>query len=133
MILELNGIDVDCVIGERADERDRLQRLRVDVRLDIREEAAESDDISETVDYAALTEAIRIALVEARCRMIERAARVACETCLADHAVRSATARVTKSGAVPHLASASAVFSAGRPGEDGNVSRPEPGKVGRDA
>ena len=27
MILELHGIDVDCVIGERQDERNRTQRL----------------------------------------------------------------------------------------------------------
>ena len=93
MILELNGIDVDCIIGERADERNRLQNLRVDVRLDICENAAESDELSETVDYAALTESIRFALVDAKCKMIERAARVSCEVCLANPAVRSATVR----------------------------------------
>ena len=49
MILELNGIDVDCIIGERADERNRLQNLRVDVRLDICGDAAESDELSGTV------------------------------------------------------------------------------------
>ena len=35
MILELNGIDVECIIGERAEERTRTQRLLVDVRLEI--------------------------------------------------------------------------------------------------
>ena len=35
MRLELNGIDVDCIIGERSDERTRTQRLRVDVALTI--------------------------------------------------------------------------------------------------
>lgn len=133
MILELNGIDVDCIIGERADERNRLQNLRVDVRLDICENAAESDELSETVDYAALTESIRFALVDAKCKMIERAARVSCEVCLANPAVRSATVRVTKFGAIPHLISASAVFSAGRSGENGNVSQSGLGKVGWNA
>ena len=33
MLLRLNGIDVDCVIGERPDERTRLQTLRIDVEL----------------------------------------------------------------------------------------------------
>jgi len=133
MILELNGIDVDCIIGERADERNRLQNLRVEARLDVRENAAESDELSETVDYAALTESIRSALVEARCKMIERAARVVCDVCLANPVVRSATVRVTKCGAIPHLMSASAVFSAGRSGENGNAGRSASGKVGRDA
>ncbi len=133
MILELNGIDVDCIIGERADERNRLQNLRVEVRLDICEKAAESDDLSETVDYAALTESIRFALVEAKCKMIERAARVVWTVCLANPIVKSATVRVTKFGAIPHLISASAVFSAGRSGENGNVSQSELGKVGQNA
>ena len=109
MQLELNGIDVDCVIGERPDERTRLQRLRVDVALEIPDAAAETDDLADTVDYAALAESIRAALVAAKCRMIERAAKVAWEVCRADRRVRSATVRVTKFGAVPHLESASAV------------------------
>ena len=110
MQLELNGIDVDCVIGERPDERTRLQRLRVDVALEIPDAAAETDDLADTVDYAALAESIRRALIAAKCRMIERAAKVAWEVCRADSLVRSATVRVTKFGAVPHLESASAVY-----------------------
>ena len=94
MTLRLNGIDVDCVIGERPDERTRLQTLRVDVELEISDVAAETDSLVDTVDYAALTERIRAALASAKCRMIERAAKVS----------------VTKSGAVPHLESAQAVL-----------------------
>ena len=35
MTLRLNGIEVLCVIGERPDERTRLQKLRVDVALEV--------------------------------------------------------------------------------------------------
>ena len=66
MTLRLNGIDVDCVIGERPDERTRLQTLRVDIELEIPDDAAETDSLSDTVDYAALTERIRTALASAR-------------------------------------------------------------------
>ena len=111
MKLELNGIDVDCVIGEREDERNRLQRLRVDVVLEIPDDAAETDALEDTVDYAELTETIRAELVAAKCRMIERAARLVAEVCKRDPRVRSVEARVTKSGAIAHLASASAVFA----------------------
>ena len=76
MRLRLDGIEVDCVIGERPDERDRLQRLKVDVDMEIPSTAAETDSLADTVDYAALAEKIRAALVEAKCRMIERAAKV---------------------------------------------------------
>ena len=114
MKLELNGIDVDCIIGERPDERTRTQRLRVDVVLTIGGTAAETDDLADTVDYAALTEGIRTALVEAKCRMIERAAKVVCDLCLEDAKVSAAKVRVTKCGAIRHLESASAVIEATR-------------------
>jgi len=110
MTLRLNGIDVDCVIGERPDERTRLQTLRVDVELEIPDDAAETDSLSDTVDYAALTDRIRAALASAKCRMIERAAKIAKEVCLSDGKVRTAKVSVAKSGAVPHLESAQAIL-----------------------
>ena len=112
MKLELNGIDVDCIIGERPDERTRPQRLRVDVVLTIGDRASETDELADTVDYAALTEEIRAALVAAKCRMIERAAKVVCDLCLAAAKVSAAKVRVVKSGAIPHLESAAAVVEA---------------------
>ena len=112
MKLELNVIDVECIIGERPDERTRPQRLRVDVVLTIGDSASETDELSDTVDYAALTERIRAALVEAKCRMIERAAKVVLDLCLADEKVSAANVRVVKFGASPHLESAAAVIEA---------------------
>ena len=72
MILGLNGIEVDCIIGDRQDERERVQRLVVDVELEVGDVAATSDELADTVDYAVLTERIREALVAAKCRMIRR-------------------------------------------------------------
>ena len=114
MILKLNNIDVACVIGERADERTRTQRLRLDVELTLDDTAAETDRLCDTVDYAALTEKIRAALVAAKCQMIERAAKIVAETCLADAKVSHVKATVTKSGAITHLESASAVIEENR-------------------
>ena len=106
MKLRLNGIEVDCVIGERPDERDRLQRLLVDVELEIPSAVAETDSLADTVDYAALADRIRAALVDAKCRMIERAAKVVYDSLPS----RDAHVVVTKSGAVAGLASASVVY-----------------------
>ena len=114
MKLELNGIDVECIIGERPDERTRPQRLRVDVVLMVDDKVAETDELADTVDYAALTERIRAALVEAKCRMIERAARVVADLCLKDAKVSAAKVRVVKGGAIPHLESAAAVIEAAK-------------------
>ena len=112
MILGLSGIDVDCIIGDRADERERAQRLTVDLRIEIDDCAADSDELRDTVDYAELTARVRTALVAAKRRMIERAAKVVCDICLADAKVRAATVCITKSGSVAHLAAASATYSA---------------------
>lgn len=106
MKLKLNGIEVDCVIGERPDERERIQRIYVDVELDLPSTAAETDDLADTVDYAALANLIREALVAARCRMIERAAKIAYDVL----PVRTAKVVVTKCGAVPGMASASVAY-----------------------
>ncbi len=110
MLLELNGLEVDCIIGELPEERVRNQRLVLDVQLDVCDDSAFSDELADTVDYAALADSIRSALIAAECRMIERAAKVVHDICIADSKVRSAKVRVTKSGAIKHLASASATY-----------------------
>lgn len=112
MELQVKGIEVDCVIGERPDERSRLQRLSVDVRLTIRDTAAATDRLGDTVDYVALAERIRGRLAEAKCRMIERAAAIAAAEAKAFPGVESAEAAVTKSGSVPGIGAATAVFKA---------------------
>lgn len=114
MILRLNGIDVDCIIGDLPDERVRPQKLLVDVELRVPDAAALSDSLEDTVDYAALTARIRGSLVEARCRMIERAAKIVYDVCAQTPGVGSAIVRVRKAGSVAHLESAEAEL---RPGE----------------
>ena len=110
MRLELNGLEVMCIIGDRGDERERPQRLMVDVRLEVDETSAGTDRLSDTVDYAELSGDISSALVSARCRMIERAAKIVHETCMKRAHVKSAVVKVTKSGAMARLSSASAIF-----------------------
>ena len=88
--------------------------MRVDVVLTIVDAVTETDELSDTVDYAALTERIRAALVAAKCKMIERAAKVVVDLCLADTKVSAAKARVVKSGAIEHLESAAAVIEAAK-------------------
>jgi dihydroneopterin aldolase len=114
MKLFLDGIAVDCIIGDLPDERNRLQRLRVDIELAVSDAVASSDNLADTADYVALAEKVRAALVAAKCRLIERAAKVAAEACLSDARVGSATATVVKAGAVVGMESASAAWTAKR-------------------
>ena len=117
MKLRLNGLAIDCIIGERPDERVREQELRVDVELEISDRAAETDELGDTVDYAALADRIRAALVAAKCQMIERAAKVVHDVCRTEAKVLSAAVTVTKAGAVPGLSSASAAYTEERKGK----------------
>ena len=60
MELLLNDLAVDCIIGERADERNRAQRLRVDVALKVEGKVIYNYDRGE--DVPPQNEAAEIAL-----------------------------------------------------------------------
>jgi len=108
--LELCGLEVCCVIGDRADERAREQVLVLDVSLTLDFAAvAASDALEDTVDYVALAEGIRAALRSGRFRMIESAAACAAQVCMNTPGVSGASVRVEKAGSVPGLRAAAAV------------------------
>ncbi len=105
--LKINGIEVECVLGDLPEERMREQRILVDVSLEMDlSEAGESDSIGDTVDYAILVGNIREALEDARCRLLERAASLVADVCLQDPRVERAAVTVRKFGSVPGVASA---------------------------
>lgn len=113
--LELCGLEVACIIGDRLDEREREQTVRVDLALwlDLADAAA-NDDLARTVDYAHLAEAVRAALRQTRCRMIERAADCVARICLSDPRVRAVRVRVEKPSAIPGLRAAAVVLERSR-------------------
>ena len=105
--LKLNGIEVECIIGDQPEERENEQRLLVDVALDIDlEDAAESDRLDDTVDYALRVVNVREALEDAQRRRLERAAGVVADVCLSDPRVERVTVGVRKFGSVSGLGSA---------------------------
>ncbi len=111
MKLSVNGIEVDCIIGELPHEREIMQKLIVDVVMEVADLPARTDCIDDAVDYAAVASDVRETLVAARCHLIERAARLAAERVRGRNLVQAVTVRVTKSGAVPGIASATAEYS----------------------
>ena len=105
--LKINGIEVECVLGDLPEERTREQKIQVDVSLELDlEAAAASDSIEDTVDYALLVGNIREALEDAKCRLLERAAGVVADVCLSDPRVERVTVGVRKFGSVSGLGSA---------------------------
>ena len=107
-VLELNALEVSCIIGDLPWEREAEQLLKVDIALGISGAAFVSDELSDTVDYARLAGIVRERLKAAKCRMIERAARVVADACFEEAGVSFARVKVTKAGAIEHLKSASA-------------------------
>lgn len=114
MTLRLNDIVVDCIIGDLPSERRVAQRLAVDVELALNDLAAETDSLSDTVDYSVLVGKVRSALKAAKCRMIERAAKVVATVCMAEPKVLSVRAAVRKSGSVAGLGSAEVIYEESR-------------------
>ena len=106
-VLKLNGIEVECILGDLPEEREREQTVHVDVALELDLEAAgASDRLEDTVDYALLVGNIREALEDAECRLLERAAEIVADVCLSDPRVEKASVAVRKFGSVPGLGSA---------------------------
>ncbi len=114
MILEANDIEFEAILGDLPRERSEKQRLRVDLRLETADAAAQSDNLADTVDYAAVVEAVRQSIESGRFRLVEAAARAAAECAAAFDGVMAATAKVTKFASVPFLGSASAEYSVSR-------------------
>ena len=113
--LELCGLEVACVIGDRPEERLREQRLTVDVSLALDlASVAKSDALSDTVDYVSLASAIRDVLQTARCRMIECAAERVAQACLADARVTAVRVRIAKPGVIPGLRAAAVEITRNR-------------------
>ncbi|MFO7936108.1 MAG: dihydroneopterin aldolase [Kiritimatiellia bacterium] len=109
--LELGGLKVSCIIGDLPDERIKEQTLRIDAVLFLSlRQAAQSDDLRDTVDYAELCNDIRSVLKRAQCRMLERAADCVASVCLSDVRVRKVRVRVEKRNSVEGLDAAAVVI-----------------------
>jgi dihydroneopterin aldolase len=105
--LELCGLEVRCIIGDRPEERVCEQTLSLDVILSMDlSKVVASDALRDTVDYVALGEEIRAALRDAQFKMIEAAAECAARTCLRHAQVQAVSVRVEKAGAVAGLRAA---------------------------
>ena len=111
-VLELRGLEVECILGDLPAERVSPGVFRVDIDLELDGRASSTDSLECAADYVAICNAVRERLAAAKCRLLERAARIAAETCLAFPGVASAAARVEKRGSVPGLDAAAARFFA---------------------
>lgn len=99
----LEGLRLECILGDLPHERTFPQELFLDLELECAPlPATQTDQLSDTVDYVAVAGRVRTALVAARCRMIERAAQLAAETAFAcDGRIRAVRVTLRKPHALP--------------------------------
>ncbi len=103
MKLELKGIEVKCIIGDRPQERKIPQKLIVDVVLEGEFKAQKTDKIEDTVDYVKVVERVRKTLIESKCKMIERSAALIKGELKKLKGVKRVEVAVIKAGAIAHL------------------------------
>lgn len=95
------------MIGDRPEERLFEQALVLDIVLTVDLSAVlASDALADTVDYVAVADEVRAALIEGQFRMIESAAECAAQVCLRHARISGVCVRVEKAGVVPGLRAA---------------------------
>ena len=100
--VSLLGMILRTTIGFNPEERTAPRELEADVSLAVDLRAAgRSDDLADTVDYAALAERLRAVAAAARFRLLEALAEALAAEALADPRVAAAEVSLRKPGAVP--------------------------------
>lgn len=102
--LFVHDLVLACRIGVHAHERDRPQRVRLNLDLAVAETDQPPRRLADVVDYAALVERVRGALSEGHVELVETVAERVAALCLEDPRVRSARVRVEKLEAVADAA-----------------------------
>lgn len=110
MTLGLENLRVKCILGDMPEERVTPREIELDIELEGEFDAIKSDELSDTVDYAALARKIEQTLVAAKAKMIEHAAFLVKELCLKEPFVTAAKVTIRKRGTLPNLAAASFVL-----------------------
>lgn len=94
VVVGLRELGIHGVLPE---EQERPQPFEVDVELEVDVTAAgASDELTDTVDYAAVCEAVSRVVSSERYRLLERLATRIAEVCCADPRVTAATVTVRK-------------------------------------
>ncbi|MBR0198267.1 MAG: dihydroneopterin aldolase [Kiritimatiellae bacterium] len=107
--LDISGIEVICILGDRPEERIAERKIIVNAHLEIVSNSAISDKLEDTVDYVELAEKIRARLIDEKANMIEHAAFLAAKEALKFSAVKAAAIEIVKEGAVAGIAKASCI------------------------
>ena len=102
--IRLRGLEVQALVGVYPRERDAPQRLRFDIDLHVDfAAAAASDSVADTVDYAAVAEAVRDFVAAQQVQLLESIAESVCAMLLSRFTVREVRLRIDKPDAARAL------------------------------
>ena len=94
----VRGLEVAAGIGVHDHELGRLQRLVIDVSLELTPAAVER--LADTINYETVAEAARAIVAEGHVGLVETFAERLALACLKDARVRRCTVRIEKPGAL---------------------------------
>ncbi len=98
----IEGLEVETVVGVYDWEREVSQRLSIDLELAWDNRVpGQSDDVSDALDYAAVSERVTRVLVESRPFLLEAAAESLAQMLQKEFGVRWLRLVIRKPGAVP--------------------------------
>jgi dihydroneopterin aldolase len=97
----VRGLEVEAGIGVYDHEQGRLQRLVIDVTLEL--EPRPIERLSDTINYETVANAARAIAAEGHVGLVETFADRLARACLEDRQVRRAMVRIEKPGALPDV------------------------------
>ena len=104
--IQIERLELDCVIGVNRWERVTRQRITIDISLDVDLTAAgKSDALADTVDYRQIAKAVSAEVESSSYGLVEALAARVVEVCLSDPRVEHAEITLRKPGAVRNTSS----------------------------
>jgi dihydroneopterin aldolase len=100
----IDQLEFDAIIGIYPHERERVQPLRVDLRLGVApiHAAVESDDISTTVDYQLVSETVMALAQSGQFNLVETLAQRCADALFAAFPIQAIQLSVSKPMALPY-------------------------------
>ena len=112
----MSDLTLPCRIGVTEEERAERQRLRFNLRLEIRPDPPRQDTIAEVVDYGRLVARIRNVCAEVEVRLLESLSERIAQACFLDDRVIGARVRIEKLDRYPDVGGIGSEFEYRRNG-----------------
>ena len=112
----MSDLTLPCRIGVTEAERAERQRLRFNLRLEIRPDPPREDTITEVVDYGRLVARIRNVCAEVEVRLLESLSERIAQACFLDDRVIGARVRIEKLDRYPDVGGIGSEFEYRRNG-----------------